>query len=57
MLFRSARALEQGVGTERNTGAAIAYYRRAAEQSDDQEIRDLANQSLERLGAAKPAGT
>ncbi len=51
-MLNYARALEMGSGTEKNTGAAIAYYRRAAAQSDDAEIRQLALDSLKRLGVS-----
>lgn len=51
-MLNYARALEIGVGTEKNSGAAIAYYRRAAAQSDDAEIKQLALDSLKRLGVS-----
>lgn len=51
-MLNYARALEQGVGVDKNTGAAIAYYRRAAAQTDDAEIRQLALDSLKRLGVS-----
>jgi hypothetical protein len=51
-MINYARALEQGVGVEKNTGAAIAYYRRAAQQTDDAEMKQLAEDSLKRLGAS-----
>lgn len=46
-----ADALERGTGTAQNTGAAIAYYRRAAAQDDDTEARDRARNALKRLEA------
>lgn len=51
-MLNSARALEIGVGTDRNTGAAITYYRRAAAQTDEPEIRQLALDALNRLGVS-----
>jgi TPR repeat protein len=51
-MINYARALEMGVGVEKNTGAAIAYYRRAAQQTDDAEMKQLAEDSLKRLGAS-----
>jgi TPR repeat protein len=50
-MLNYARALEMGVGTEKNSGAAITYYRRAA-QSDDAEMKQLALDSLKRLGVS-----
>ena len=51
-MLNYARALELGSGTDKNTGAAITYYRRAAAQSDDAEIKQLALDSLKRLGVS-----
>lgn len=51
-MINYARALEIGVGVEKNTGAAIAYYRRAAAQTDDAEMKQLAQDSLKRLGVS-----
>lgn len=51
-MINYARALEQGVGVEKNTGAAIVYYRRAAQQTDDPEMKQLAEDSLKRLGVS-----
>lgn len=52
-MLNYARALEMGTGTDKNTGAAITYYRRAAAQSDDAEIKQLALDSLKRLGVSQ----
>lgn len=49
-MLNYARVLEQGIGVEQNTGAAIVYFRRAAAQTEDAEIKQLAQDALNRLG-------
>lgn len=50
-MLNLARALERGTGVPANRGAAETYYRRAAEATDDPEIKAEAEAAVKRLAS------